>query len=110
MRDACADSGTGLTEFNGETSHVHLLVNFPPKVARSRLASSRKEVSSRRMKQVSASVWLAAGVVAGYVVGRGEQLMPDRLQLDLGEEQPGRHALDYAPFPDRGGVQPAAAR
>ena len=51
MRDACADFGTGLTEFNGEPSHVHLLVNFPPEVALSRLASSLKGVSSRRLRQ-----------------------------------------------------------
>jgi len=51
MRDACADFGTGLTEFNGEPSHVHLLVNFPPKVALSRLVNSLKGVSSRRLRQ-----------------------------------------------------------
>jgi len=51
MRDVCADSGTGLTEFNGEPSHVHLPVSFPPKVALSRLASSLKGVSSRRLRQ-----------------------------------------------------------
>jgi putative transposase len=51
MRDVCADSGTGLTEFNGEPSHVHLLVRFPPEVALSRLASSLKGVSSRRLRQ-----------------------------------------------------------
>ena len=51
MRDACADSGTGLTEVNGEPVHVHLLASFPPKVALSRLANSLKGVSSRRMRQ-----------------------------------------------------------
>lgn len=40
-----------LAEFNGETSHVHLLVNFPPKVAISKLVNSLKGVSSRRMRQ-----------------------------------------------------------
>ncbi|MGP5019770.1 MULTISPECIES: IS200/IS605 family transposase [Halomonadaceae] len=34
----------------GETDHVHLLVNYPPKVAISRLVNSLKGVSSRRMK------------------------------------------------------------
>jgi putative transposase len=33
IRDVCADSGTGLIEFNGEPGHVHLLVSFPPKAA-----------------------------------------------------------------------------
>lgn len=39
-----------LAEFNGEQDHVHLLVNFPPKVAVSRLVNSLKGVSSRLMK------------------------------------------------------------
>jgi putative transposase len=51
MRDACADSGTGLTEVNGEPGHVHLPASFPPEVALSRLASSLKGVSSRRLRQ-----------------------------------------------------------
>jgi putative transposase len=37
MRDVCADFGAELREFNGEPEHVHLLVNFPPTVAISRL-------------------------------------------------------------------------
>jgi REP-associated tyrosine transposase len=51
MRDVCADFGTELREFNGDSSHVHLLVNFPPKVALSRLVNSLKGVSSRRMRR-----------------------------------------------------------
>ena len=51
MRDVCADFETELAEFNGEANHVHLLVNFPPKVALSRLVNSLKGVSSRRMRQ-----------------------------------------------------------
>ena len=35
----------------GEASHVHLLVNFPPKVALSKLVNSLKGVSSRRLRQ-----------------------------------------------------------
>jgi REP-associated tyrosine transposase len=42
---------TELTEFNGDNDHVHLLVNFPPKIAFSRLVNSLKGVSSRRMRQ-----------------------------------------------------------
>ena len=33
MRAVCDDFEAELVEFNGETNHVHLLVNFPPKVA-----------------------------------------------------------------------------
>ncbi|MEV0627489.1 IS200/IS605 family transposase [Nonomuraea wenchangensis] len=51
MRDVCADFETELSEFNGENNHVHLLVNFPPKVALSKLVNSLKGVSSRRMRQ-----------------------------------------------------------
>jgi putative transposase len=50
MRDVCADFETELAEFNGESDHVHLLVNFPPKVALSKLVNSLKGVSSRRMR------------------------------------------------------------
>ena len=51
MREVCADFETELTEFNGENNHVHLLVNYPPKVALSKLVNSLKGVSSRRMRQ-----------------------------------------------------------
>ena len=51
MREVCADFECELREFNGDSSHVHLLVNFPPKVAPSRLVNSLKGVSSRRMRQ-----------------------------------------------------------
>ncbi len=51
MRAVCADFQTELAEFNGEASHVHLLVNFPPKVAPSKLVNSLKGVSSRRLRQ-----------------------------------------------------------
>ncbi|MEV5412631.1 IS200/IS605 family transposase [Thermopolyspora sp. NPDC052614] len=50
MREVCADFECELTEFNGESNHVHLLVNFPPKVALSRLVNSLKGVSSRRLR------------------------------------------------------------
>ena len=51
MRDVCADFEVQLVEFNGENNHVHLLVNFPPKVSLSRLVNSLKGVSSRRPRQ-----------------------------------------------------------
>ncbi|MFI0717436.1 IS200/IS605 family transposase, partial [Streptomyces inhibens] len=51
MRSVCGDFEVELVEFNGENNHVHLLVNFPPKVALSKLVNSLKGVSSRRMRQ-----------------------------------------------------------
>ncbi|MEU6204835.1 IS200/IS605 family transposase, partial [Micromonospora musae] len=51
MRDVCADFEAELIEFNGANNHVHLLVNYPPKVAVARLVNSLKGVSSRRLRQ-----------------------------------------------------------
>ena len=51
MRSVCADFECTLVEFNGEDNHVHLLVNFPPKVAVTKLVNSLKGVSSRRPRQ-----------------------------------------------------------
>lgn len=40
MRVVCADFETEPVEFNGGNNHVHLLVNFLPKVARAKLVNS----------------------------------------------------------------------
>ena len=50
-RDVCQQFEVELSEFNGECDHVHLLVNYPPKVQLSKLINSLKGVSSRRLKQ-----------------------------------------------------------
>lgn len=47
----CADFEADLIEMDGEDDHVHLLVNYPPKVAVSVLVNSLKGVSSRLMRQ-----------------------------------------------------------
>ncbi len=51
MRKVCEDFEAELKEFNGERDHVHLLVNYPPKVAVSKLVNSLKGVSARRIRQ-----------------------------------------------------------
>ena len=51
MRDARGGFGAEQAKFHGEAGHVHLLVNFPPTVAISRLVTSLKGVSSRRQRQ-----------------------------------------------------------
>jgi Transposase IS200 like len=51
MRAVCADFETELAEFNGKANHVHLLVNFPPKLALPELVNILKGVSSRRLRQ-----------------------------------------------------------
>ena len=50
FRVVCADFEADLVEFNGEPGHVHLLVNYPPKVAISNLVNSLKGVSARRLR------------------------------------------------------------
>ncbi|ONF42516.1 IS200/IS605 family transposase [Marinobacter lutaoensis] len=50
FRKVCEDFEVELIEFNGESDHVHLLVNYPPKVQLSRLVNSLKGVSSRKLK------------------------------------------------------------
>lgn len=47
----CADFGADLVEMDGEDDHVHLLVEYPPKVALSRLVNSLKGVSSRLLRK-----------------------------------------------------------
>ena len=47
----CADFEAELVECDGEDDHVHLLVNYPPKVAVSTLVNSLKGVSSRLVRK-----------------------------------------------------------
>ncbi len=47
----CIDFESELVEFDGEDDHVHLLVNYPPKVSVSALVNSLKGVSSRMIRQ-----------------------------------------------------------
>ena len=55
MRDifasVCADFEAELVEMDGEDDHVHLLVNYPPKLSVSALVNSLKGASSRLMRQ-----------------------------------------------------------
>ena len=47
----CSDFEAELIEIDGEEDHVHLLVNYPPKVSVSALVNSLKGVSSRMLKK-----------------------------------------------------------
>lgn len=47
----CQDFEAELVEFDGEKDHVHLLINYPPKVSVSRLVKSLKGVSSRLIRK-----------------------------------------------------------
>ena len=47
----CADFEAQLIEMDGEDDHVHLLVEYPPKVAVSNFVNSLKGVSSRLLRK-----------------------------------------------------------
>ena len=51
FRAVCEDFEASLVECNGEDDHVHLLVEYPPKIAVSQLMNSLKGVSSRMLKR-----------------------------------------------------------
>ena len=51
FESVCTDFEAQLVEFDGEGDHVHLLVNYPPKVSISKLVNSLKGVSSRMIRQ-----------------------------------------------------------
>lgn len=51
LNQVCQDFNAQLVEFNGEEDHVHLLVNYPPKVSISSLVNSLKGVSSRMIRK-----------------------------------------------------------
>ncbi len=47
----CNDFEAKLVEFDGEDDHVHLLVNYPPKVTVSKLVNSLKGASSQVIRK-----------------------------------------------------------
>ena len=51
MKDIATGFEVEITEINGENDHVHLLINYPPKVCLSKLINSLKGVSSRKVRQ-----------------------------------------------------------
>jgi putative transposase len=58
----CKDFEAELVEFDGEDDHVHLLVNYQPKVAVANLVNSLKGVSSRMIRKkhyprIRAKLW-----------------------------------------------------
>jgi putative transposase len=49
--DVCHDLQATLVEMDGEKDHVHLLIEYPPKLAVSKLVNSLKGVSSRLLRK-----------------------------------------------------------
>lgn len=51
FQDVAQDFETEIIEMNGENNHIHLLLNYPPKVSISKLVNSLKGVSSRLIRK-----------------------------------------------------------
>ena len=72
--DVCTDFEAELIECDGEDDHVHLLVNYPPKVAVSALVNSLKGVSSRMIRkknypEIKKKLWGGALWSPSYFAG-----------------------------------------
>ena len=70
----CEDFEAELVEFDGEDDHVHLLINYPPKVAVSALVNSLKGVSSRMIRKkkyasIQGKLWGGALWSPSYFAG-----------------------------------------
>ena len=51
FQETCDKWECQLVEFNGESDHVHLLINFSPQVQLSKLIANLKTVSSRLLRK-----------------------------------------------------------
>ena len=74
FESVCTDFEAQLVEFDGENDHVHLLVNYPPKVSISKLVNSLKGVSSRMIRQknypsIREKLWGGALWSPSYLAG-----------------------------------------
>jgi len=74
FKETCQDFDAELVEFDGEDDHVHLLVNYPPKVAISALVNSLKGVSSRMIRkknypEIKKKLWGGALWSPSYFAG-----------------------------------------
>lgn len=70
----CKDFEAELVAFDGEDDHVHLLVNYPPKVSVSALVNSLKGVSSRMIRKknypsITKKLWGGALWPPSYFAG-----------------------------------------
>ena len=70
----CTDFEAERVEFDGEDDYVHLLVNYPPKVAVSALVNSLKGVSSRMIRkknypEIKKKLWGGALWSPSYFAG-----------------------------------------
>ena len=76
----CRDFEARLVEMDGEEDHVHLLVEYPPKVSVSGLVTSLKGVSSRLLRRDRRDIEavLEGGAVEPELLRRVLRRRPDR--------------------------------
>jgi len=79
VKNGVPTSAPSWVKLDGEADHVHLLVNFPPTVALSRLVNSLKGVSSRRLRQESPTWPGISGGPGGCGRSRTSQARPEVL-------------------------------
>ena len=51
FKEVAVKMNFNILEFNGETDHIHVLIEFPPKLSVSQMVNALKGVSSRRYGQ-----------------------------------------------------------
>ncbi len=103
IASVCADFESALVEFDDEDDHVHLLVNYPPKVFVSNLVNSLKGVPSRMIrkknypsihKKLSGGALWSPSCFAGSCGGASIAVMPVyRAAKDAALDAPNRTAV-----------------
>lgn len=51
VRQTCQKWSISLVEFNGESDHVHILIDYPPDIALSKFIANLKTVTSRLIRR-----------------------------------------------------------
>lgn len=73
LKGVCDEFEVVLKEFNGEQDHVHVLIEYPPKVQLSKLINSLKGVSSRLLRKeypvIQRYLWKGALWSPSYFAG-----------------------------------------
>src|SRR5688572_30766028 len=74
FKGVCESFESELVEFEGEIDHVHLLVNYPPKVSVAKLVNSLKTASSRVIRKraystIEKALWGGALWSPSYFAG-----------------------------------------
>lgn len=107
FRKVCTDFEAQMVEFNGEDDHVHLLVNYPPKVAVSGLVNSLKGASSRVLRnqfpELKKQLWKGAlwspSYFSGSCGGAPIEVIRQYIENQDSPKKPGRPCRPRYPSP-----------